>query len=161
MKKIKSQFLFDLGKIYDVEHRIAKALPQMVKPDTSEDLKLAILTHAKQSEQYVTKVEQIFECFGETAGGYVKSAIAEGEGTSDKIDSSLAEAAALISALKMVEQGGLPPQGLQREWEIASYGCLHEWASLLGSAESADLLEQILEEDRAARRDGPDDDRVM
>ncbi|HEX5397719.1 MAG TPA: DUF892 family protein, partial [Verrucomicrobiae bacterium] len=35
-------------------------------------------------------------------------------------------------------------------YEIASYGCLHEWAGLLGNKEAASLIEDILEEEKAA-----------
>ena len=33
---------------------------------------------------------------------------------------------------------------------MASYGCLHEWAGLLGNEEAAELLQQILDEEKAA-----------
>ena len=35
-------------------------------------------------------------------------------------------------------------------YEIASYGCLHEWAELLGNPQAADLLKQILDEEKGA-----------
>lgn len=34
--------------------------------------------------------------------------------------------------------------------EIASYGCLHAWAVLLGNKKAADLIASILEEESAA-----------
>ena len=33
---------------------------------------------------------------------------------------------------------------------MASYGCLHEWAQVLGNQKAADLLEEILNEEKAA-----------
>jgi ferritin-like metal-binding protein YciE len=33
---------------------------------------------------------------------------------------------------------------------MASYGCLHTWATLLGNTEAAELLTEILEEEKAA-----------
>jgi Domain of unknown function (DUF892) len=47
--------------------------------------------------------------------------------------------AALISAGQKVEH-----------YEIASYGCLHEWAGLLGNKEAAGLLKEILDQEKAA-----------
>jgi ferritin-like metal-binding protein YciE len=47
--------------------------------------------------------------------------------------------AALISAGQKVEH-----------YEIASYGCLHEWAGLLGNQEAANLIEEILNQEKAA-----------
>jgi len=37
-------------------------------------------------------------------------------------------------------------------YEIASYGCLHEWAGLLGNSEAANLIEEILDEEKAANK---------
>jgi hypothetical protein len=37
-------------------------------------------------------------------------------------------------------------------YEIASYGCLHEWAGLLGNKEAANLIEEILDEEKAANK---------
>jgi ferritin-like metal-binding protein YciE len=33
---------------------------------------------------------------------------------------------------------------------MASYGCLHEWAGLLGNEEAAGLLHEILDQEKAA-----------
>ena len=45
----------------------------------------------------------------------------------------------MISAAQKVEH-----------YEIASYGCLHEWAGKLGNDEAASLLLEILDEEKAA-----------
>ena len=44
----------------------------------------------------------------------------------------------MISAAQKVEH-----------YEMASYGCLHEWAGLLENEKAADLLEDILDEEKA------------
>ena len=150
MKSIKSQFLRDLGRAYDAESRIAKALPQMIKPDTSDDLKRLILSHAKETARHVMLLEQIFEWFGQPVDQ--KLEVAAADGTAMEFDSSLAQDSDLMSALKMIQQGSPPSDDSQREWEGSSYNCLHEWANLLGNAEGANFLEQILEEDRSAKR---------
>jgi ferritin-like metal-binding protein YciE len=63
----------------------------------------------------------------------------EGDEIAADFKGSPAINAALISAAQKVEH-----------YEMASYGCLHEWAGLLGNNEAAGLLEQILEEEKAA-----------
>jgi len=45
----------------------------------------------------------------------------------------------MISAAQRVEH-----------FEMASYGCLREWAGILGNQKAADLLEAILNEEKAA-----------
>lgn len=146
MKSIKNQFLHDLGRAYDAEYRIAIALPQMNKPDTSDELKQAILAHAKEIARHVMLLEQIFEWFGQPVDQ--KLTIAAAGGTTMDFDSSLAYDNDLLAALKMIEKGS----PTFNDPAVSSYSCLHEWANLLGNAEGADFLEQILEEDKSAKR---------
>ena len=143
MKTLKNLFLDELADIYDAEHRLVKALPKMAKAATCEKLRKAILSHLKETEGHVTKVEQVFECFDEKAKGKTCEAtvglLTEGDKIAAEYKGSPAINAALISAAQKVEHH-----------EMASYGCLHEWAGLLGNKKAADLLQKILEEEEAA-----------
>lgn len=143
MKTLKDLFMDELADIYDAERRLVKALPKMAKAATSEDLKGAILSHLEETKGHVTKVEAVFECFGEKAKGKTceatKGLIEEGDEIAADFKGSPAINAALISAAQKVEH-----------YEVASYGCLHEWAGLLGNPDAASLLDEILEEEKAA-----------
>ena len=63
----------------------------------------------------------------------------EGNEIASDFKGSPAINAALISAAQKVEH-----------YEMASYGCLHEWAALLGNEEASELLKEILDEEKAA-----------
>jgi ferritin-like metal-binding protein YciE len=143
MKTLKNLFLDELADMYDAERRIVKALPKMAKAATSPDLKAAIKSHLKETEGHVTKLEQVFQSFEEKAKGKTCEAtvglLKEGDEIAADFKGSPALNAALISAAQKVEH-----------YEMASYGCLHEWAGLLGNKEAAGLLEKILGEEKAA-----------
>jgi len=143
MKTLKDLFLDELADMYDAEHRIVKALPKMAKAATCPDLKEAIQSHLKETEGHVKKLQQVFQCFGEKAKGKTCEAIvgllAEGDEIAADFKGSPAINAALISTAQKVEH-----------YEMASYGCLHEWAGLLGNKEAAGLLQEILDEEKAA-----------
>jgi len=143
MKTLKVLFLDELADMYDAERRIVKALPKMAKAATCEKLKQAILTHLKETEGHVTKLKQVFQSFDEKAKGKTCEAtvglLKEGDEIAADFKGSPAINAALISAAQKVEH-----------YEMASYGCLHEWAGLLGNEEAAGLLQEILEEEKAA-----------
>ena len=143
MKTLKDLFLDELADMYDAERRIVKALPKMAKAATSAELKNAIQSHLKETQGHVKKLEQVFQSFDEKAKGQTCEAtvglLEEGDEIAADFKGSPAINAALISAAQKVEH-----------YEMASYGCLHEWAGLLGNNEAADLLEQILEEEKAA-----------
>ena len=143
MKTLKDLFLDELADMYDAERRIVKALPKMAKAATSAELKNAIQSHLKETQGHVKKLEQVFQSFDEKAKGQTCEAtvglLEEGDEIAADFKGSPAINAALISAAQKVEH-----------YEMASYGCLHEWAGLLGNNEAASLLEQILEEEKAA-----------
>jgi ferritin-like metal-binding protein YciE len=143
MKTLKDLFLGELADMYDAERRIVKALPKMAKAATCPDLKAAIQSHLKETEGHVTKLEQVFQSFDEKAKGKTCEAtvglLAEGDEIAAEFKGSPAINAALISAAQKVEH-----------YEMASYGCLHEWAALLGNKQAARLLEEILNEEKAA-----------
>jgi len=91
----------------------------------------------------VKKLEQVFQAFERKAKGQTCEAtvglLEEGDEIAAEFKGSPAINAALISAAQKVEH-----------YEMASYGCLHEWAGLLGNTKAAGLLQQILDEEKAA-----------
>jgi len=142
-KTLKDLFLDELADMYDAEKRIVKALPKLAKAATCPDLKVAIEVHLNETEGHVTKLEQVFQSFGEKAKGKTceatKGLLEEGDEVAAEFKGSPAINAALISAAQRVEH-----------YEMASYGCLHEWAGLLGNKQAAGLLKEILEQEKAA-----------
>ena len=145
MKTLKDLFLDELADIYDAERRIVKALPKMGKAATCPGLKAAIDSHLKETEGHVKKLEEVFRCLDLKAKGKTCEAtvglLEEGDEIAADFKGSPAINAALISAAQKVEH-----------YEIASYGCLQEWAELLGHNEAAVLLGGILEEEKAANQ---------
>jgi len=143
MKTLKDLFLDELADMYDAERRIVKALPKMAKAATCDKLKKAILAHLKETEGHVTKLEQVFQLFDVKAKGKTCRAtvglLEEGDEIATNFKGSPTINAALISAAQKVEHH-----------EMASYGCLHEWAGLLENKKAAGLLQEILEQEKAA-----------
>ena len=140
---LKGLYVDELRDLLNSEQQLIKALPKMAKAATSEDLKGAFLSHLEETKGHVTKLEQVFECFDEKAKSKTceatKGLLEEGDEIAADFKGSPAINAALISAAQKVEH-----------YEMASYGCLHEWADLLGNEEAAGLLKEILEEEKAA-----------
>ena len=142
-KTLKELFLGELADMYDAEHRIVRALPKMVKAATCTRLQAALQKHLKETQGQITKLDQVFKSIGEKAKGKKCEAtvglLEEGDEIASEFKGSPAINAALISAGQKVEH-----------YEIASYGCLHEWAGLLGHEKAAGLLEEILNQEKAA-----------
>lgn len=144
-KTLKDLFLDELADMYDAEKRIVKALPKMAKAVTCPDLKQAIEKHLEETEGHVTQVEKVFQCFEmepkRKTCEATKGLLEEGEEIASDFKGSPAINAAIISAAQKVEH-----------YEMASYGCLHECAGLLGNQKAAGLLQNILDEEKAANQ---------
>ncbi|HLX72992.1 MAG TPA: ferritin-like domain-containing protein [Verrucomicrobiae bacterium] len=136
-------FLDELADMYDAEHRIIKALPKLAKAATCPQLQKAFLAHLEETRGHVTKLEKVFKSFGEKPRAKKCAAtvglLEEGDEIASDNKGEPTINAALISAGQKVEH-----------YEIASYGCLHAWAKLLQKDAAANLLEKILEEEKAA-----------
>jgi ferritin-like metal-binding protein YciE len=142
-KTLKDLFLDELADMYDAEKRIVKALPKLAKAATREELRGTFQSHWKETEGHVKKVEQVFQCFDKKAKGKTCEAtvglLKEGDEIAAEFKGSPAINAALIGVAQKVEH-----------YEIASYGCLHEWAGLLDNQKAAGLLQQILNQEKHA-----------
>lgn len=143
MKTLRDLFLDELADIYDAERRMVKALPKMAKAATCNDLKAVFQTHLVETAEHVKTVERVFDGFGAKARGNTceatKGLIEEADELAGNFKGSPAINAALISVAQKVEH-----------YEMASYGCLREWAALLGNPEAAKRLQGILDEESAS-----------
>jgi ferritin-like metal-binding protein YciE len=118
-------------------------LPKMARAATCDKLKSAIEFHLTETKGHVTKLEQVFQLFDVKAKGKTCKAtvglLKEGDEIAADFKGTPTINAALISAAQKVEH-----------YEMASYGCLHEWAGLLKNKEAAGILQEILDEEKAA-----------
>jgi ferritin-like metal-binding protein YciE len=132
-----------LKDLYSAESQLVKALPKMAKGASSVALKEAIENHLEETEGQVARLQQIAEILDCKLTGH-KCAAMEGlvEEGSDILDADGAEAvidAGIIAAAQRVEH-----------YEIAAYGTARKMSELLGEQEVADLLQETLEEEKAA-----------
>lgn len=133
----------ELKDIYWAEKALTKAIPKMIKNATSQELIDALTNHLAETEEQITRVEQVFESIGKKAvakkcdamEGLIKEA---GEIMEDCEEGAMCDAG-IIAASQKVEH-----------YEIASYGTLRQFAETLGLSEAAELLKTTLEEERAA-----------
>ena len=65
--KLKEFFIDQLGDIYWAEKRLVKTLPKLEEAATTQQLKNAFSSHLRQTEQHVTRLENVFSMVGEEA----------------------------------------------------------------------------------------------
>lgn len=140
---LKEFFVDELKDIYWAEKHLVKTLPKMRKAATSNELKDAIEQHLEETQNHVTRLEEVFSLMEEKAQAKKCDAMEglakEGQGViEDTEDGSATRDVAIIMASQKVEH-----------YEIATYGGLVQLANTLGLEEVAGLLQQTLEEEKA------------
>ena len=140
---LENLFLDSLADLYYAENQLVKALPKMAKAATHEDLRAAIEAHLGETEGHVQKLEQVFEQFGEKPYSKKCPAIVGIIKEAEEIISENKKAPTINAAIAYAGQKA-------EHYEIASYGSLREWARLLQKDEAADLITEILDQEKAA-----------
>jgi ferritin-like metal-binding protein YciE len=133
----------ELQDLHSAEQQIVKALPKLVKAAHNPSLKRAFEHHLEETKNHVTRLDNIFKRLGESPKGKtcegMKGLLKEGEERiSDGGEPEVVDAG-LISAAQRVEH-----------YEIAAYGSARTYAELLGDREAVRLLNETLEEEKAA-----------
>lgn len=135
--------LNELKDLYSAEKQIIKSLPKMAKASTSPDLRAAFEDHLKETLGQIKRLDRIFEILSKSPKGKVchgmKGVLEEGAEVLEETAKGLVRDAALISSAQRVEH-----------YEMAGYGCVREYAKILGHNEIATLLDETLSEEKAA-----------
>jgi ferritin-like metal-binding protein YciE len=140
-KQLEDLFHETLKDIYYAEKKILTALPKMAKAARSEELRAAFEKHEAETEEQVSRLEQVFEAIEQSPKGKtcdaINGLIDEGKEFMREFKDFPALDASLIAAAQAVEH-----------YEISRYGTLKTWAGQLGLNEAVDLLEETLEEEK-------------
>ena len=144
VETIEELFIDELKDLYSAEKQITKSLPKLAKAATSPELKTAFETHLKETLGQIERLDRVFKILGKSPRGKVcngmKGVLEEGAEVLEETEKgSAVRDAALISAAQRVEH-----------YEMAGYGCVREYATLLGQNEIAKLLDETLAEEKAA-----------
>jgi ferritin-like metal-binding protein YciE len=133
----------EIKDLYHAEKQLTKALPKLAKAATNEDLREAFEMHLEETQEQISRLEEVFEALGEKVKAKpcagMAGIIEEGQDTMKEDAEGAVMDAALIAAAQRAEH-----------YEIGAYGTCIEWARLMGHNEVVALLEQTLEEEKAA-----------
>ena len=135
-------FIDELRDAYDAEKQLLKALPKMAKAASSSELQQAFTTHRDETQGHVQRLEQVFASLDEKVRGKhcdgIAGIIEEGKAAMEEDFDEATMDAALIASGQRAEH-----------YEMAAYGTLVAWAKAMGHNEAVDLLQQILDEEKA------------
>jgi ferritin-like metal-binding protein YciE len=135
--------LHGLKDIYYAEQKIVKSLPKLIEKATNRDLSKGLKDHLAETENQITRLDQVFQKLGQKPQGVKCPAIDGLISEADEIAGEVADKdvldAAIVGAAQSVEH-----------YEIARYGTLIAWAESLGRDDVIRLLTTNLNEEKAA-----------
>jgi ferritin-like metal-binding protein YciE len=142
VRTLKDLYMDQLQDLWSAESQILKALPKMISAASSKKLADAFRHHEKQTQTHVKRLEEICEALDISPKGKkcvgMEGLLKEGEELIQEKPSPEALDAGLISAAQHVEH-----------YEMAGYGTVRTWATLLGYSDQAILLQYTLDEEKA------------
>ncbi|HVQ80750.1 MAG: ferritin-like domain-containing protein [Pseudolabrys sp.] len=143
IKTLDDLFVHQLRDIYYAEKQIVQALPDMIEKAKDPGLKQGFEAHLGETKNHVKRLEQVFKMHGVEAKGVecpaIDGIIEEADEIAGEVDDKKVLDAALIAAAQAVEH-----------YEITRYGTLIAWAKQLGRPDCASVLQENLEEEKAA-----------
>jgi len=143
IQDLRALYINNLQKALDMEQKITKALPDLIKSSTDTELSTAFRNHLEETRGHASKVESLLR----TNTGEV------GTETCKVIDGLTTEASDTIKDVTQPEVRDIALIGAAQQvehHEIAVYGTLRRWAELLNLSDDVSVLKSIeAEEGRA------------
>jgi len=135
-------FIEQLKDLYSAETQLISALPKMAEAAHAPALKQGFKTHLSETKEHAKRLERILKSLKQKPTGKTCKAmqglVNEGSEAISENASPAVKDAALIAAAQRVEH-----------YEIAGYGCVRTYATLLHRAADAKVLETTLKEEAA------------
>lgn len=136
-------YLDQLQDMHSCERQLIKAMPRMIKAATHPALKAAFTGHLAETKEQLERLNHILGELEKTPGRKVCQAtvglVEEGAELIDAEADEDVRDAGLICAAQKIEH-----------YEIATYGCLRTFASLLGRNADVKSLDKTLNEEKSA-----------
>jgi len=143
LTSLQDALIEEIKDLYDAEHQLIKALPEMAEAATNGALQSAIDAHLEETRGQISRLEEVFELLDERPKGKHCAGIA---GIIEEASEALGEDAPGSVIDACIIAGGQRAE----HYEMAAYGTVVAWARTLELEQVAQLLEQTLEEEKAA-----------
>lgn len=141
---LKDLLIEELQDLYDAEHQLVKALPDLARAASADALREAFESHLEETRNHISRLDEVFPLLGRRAAGKHCAGIA----------GIIEESSKLLSGRDIesaVRDAGLIAGAQKAEhYEMCGYGTCGSWARTLGLDRVAALLETTLEEEKAA-----------
>jgi ferritin-like metal-binding protein YciE len=143
LDSLRTLWIEEMRDLYNAENQLLKALPKMAKKASAPELKEAFESHLEETKTHVERLEETFAKLGKKPTGKtckaMKGLVEEGSEMMEEDGPESVIDAGLIAAAQRVEH-----------YEMAGYGVVRTFASILGEGDAQGLLQETLDEEGAA-----------
>ena len=143
--KTQDLFAYEVGHIYDAEHRFLESQQEMVQEATDQDLEKALQEHIEQTRLHIRNLEQVFELLGQQprrqTSHVAQWLVNEAQQSIQQAQSDAIRDCAINAAVIKVEH-----------FEMGSYRGVVTGAQLIGQSEVANLLDQNMRQEEETAR---------
>ncbi len=140
---LRGHLIEELRDLLDAEQQLTRALPQFAQAAASPMLRTAFENHLKETRRHLERLEQAIESLGETPRARrcdgMRGLLTEGNSHVRGTPKGALRDAIMITSAQKVEH-----------YEMAAYGTARTYAAVLGRSDVARLLDDTLEEEKAA-----------
>ena len=146
LESLHDLFVEELQDLYSAENMILKALPKVIEKASAPELKTTLTEHLGQTKVQVERLDQIFDQLGGDEGDRKRRKCKGMDGILKENKEFLSEDA----EPEVLDAGAIAGAQKVEHYEIAGYGTVRTYASLLGRSEWMQMLEVTLEEEKQA-----------
>jgi ferritin-like metal-binding protein YciE len=144
IESLQDLFEIELRYAYDCEQKLVKkGLPAMIENSTSPELRNAFEQHLSETRNHVSRLERVFGIIGAEPD-------TEDNDIFDEMTSSTKDMIGDINASRLRDAALIISGNKVEHYEMAIYGSLVAFAQQLGFREAANVLQQTLDEEKAA-----------
>jgi ferritin-like metal-binding protein YciE len=141
IKTMQDLFVHSLKDIYYTEKKLVSELPRMAKKAFDPDLKRAFEDHAAQTENHLSRLEEVFQLIELQPRGEKCEAL---EGMLEETKELLRD----VKDAQVLDAGLIADAQAIEHYEIARYGTLIAWARQLGLTDAEPIFNETLEEEK-------------
>jgi ferritin-like metal-binding protein YciE len=141
----REKFVHELADVYDAEHQFLDAMEKMHDNASDEKLRTLIEEHMAQTQEHITKVEEVFRSIGEQP---MRQPCSGAKGIIEEGSKAMQEAATDEIRDQFIVGGATKAE----HYEMVSYADLIEGAEMLKLKKAIKLLTENRDQEVAAAR---------
>lgn len=143
LNSLSELFVHELRDLYSAEQQLVDAIPEMAQAASHDELQNALNNHLEETRSQLQRLEDVFGEMNVDPEGNrceaMEGMIQEGQEIIQKDGQTAVKDAALIAAAQRIEH-----------YEISGYGTARTYAEELGYDNVANVLDNILSEEKNA-----------